>query len=151
MRGWDMAMETSLACSSAAAAALFAASFFSLSALPHVSVCRCSTSAAHAAFFIPGGLSLGARSFLAFGAPSSAILFGDMVVEEKRGATTVRDFGWENGYRRRILEGNEINGGELPFLSPTPRVRSTFRVFLFHPESPSAPRKAGDGLGSSDG
>jgi hypothetical protein len=44
-RGWDMAMETSLACSSAAAA-LFAASFFSLSALPRVSVCRCSTSAA---------------------------------------------------------------------------------------------------------
>jgi hypothetical protein len=78
-----MAMETSLACSSAAAA-LFAASFFSLSALPRVSVCRRSTSAAHAAFVIPGGLSLGARGFLAFGAPSSAILFDGMVVEEKR-------------------------------------------------------------------
>jgi hypothetical protein len=77
-----MAMETSLACSSAAA--LFAVSFFSLSALPRVSVCRCSTSAAHAAFVMPGGLSLGARGFLAFGAPSSAILFGDMVVGEKR-------------------------------------------------------------------
>jgi hypothetical protein len=77
-----MAMETSLTCSSAAA--LFAASFFSLSALPHVSVCRCSTSTAHAAFVMPGGLSLGARGFLAFGAPSSAILFGGMVVEEKR-------------------------------------------------------------------
>jgi hypothetical protein len=63
----------------------------------------------------------------------------------------MRDFGGENGYRRRILEGNEINDGELPFLSPTPRVRSTFRAFLFHPESPSAPRKAGDGLGSPDG
>jgi hypothetical protein len=79
----DMAMETSLACSSAAAA-LFAASFFSLSALPRVSVCRRSTSAAHAVFVIPGDLSLGARGFLAFGAPSSAILFGGMVVEEKR-------------------------------------------------------------------
>jgi hypothetical protein len=30
-----------------------------------------------------GGLSLGARGFLAFGASSSAILFGGMVVEEK--------------------------------------------------------------------
>jgi hypothetical protein len=78
-----MAMETSLACSSTAAA-LFAASFFSLSTLSHVSVYRRSTSAAHAAFVIPGGLSLGARGFLAFGAPSSAILFGGMVVEEKR-------------------------------------------------------------------
>jgi hypothetical protein len=78
-----MAMETSLACSFAAAA-LFAASFFSLSALPRVSVCRRSTSAAHATFVIPGGLSLGARGFLAFSVPSSAILFGGMVVEEKR-------------------------------------------------------------------
>jgi hypothetical protein len=78
-----MAMETSLACSTAAAA-LFAASFFSLSALLRVSVCRCSTSAAHATFVIPSGLSLGGRGFLAFGAPSSAILFGGMVVEEKR-------------------------------------------------------------------
>jgi hypothetical protein len=79
-----MAMETSLACSSAAAAALFAASFFSLSALPRVSAWRRSTSAAHVAFVMPGGLSLGARGFLAFGAPSSAILFGGMVVDEKR-------------------------------------------------------------------
>jgi hypothetical protein len=79
----DMAMEISLACLSAAAA-LFAASFFSLSALLCVSVCRCSTSAAHAAFVIPGDLSLGARGILAFGTPSSVILFGGMVVEEKR-------------------------------------------------------------------
>jgi hypothetical protein len=63
----------------------------------------------------------------------------------------VGDFGGENGYMRRILEGNEINGGELPFLSPTPWARSMFRAFSFHPESPSAPRKAGDGLGSPDG
>jgi hypothetical protein len=80
-----MAMETILACSSAvAAAALFAASFFSLSALPRVSVSRRATSAAHAALVMPGGLSLGARGFLVFGAPSSAILFGGTVVEEKR-------------------------------------------------------------------
>jgi hypothetical protein len=79
-----MAMETSLACSSAAAAALFAASFFSLSALPQVSVSRRATSAVHAALVMPGGLSLGARGFLVFDAPSSAILFGGMVVEEKR-------------------------------------------------------------------
>jgi hypothetical protein len=78
-----MAMETNLACSSAAAV-LFAASFFSFSVLPHVSVCRRSTSAAHAAFVIPDDLSLVARGFLAFGAPSSAILFGGMVVKEKR-------------------------------------------------------------------
>jgi hypothetical protein len=80
-----MDMETSLACSSATTAvALFAASFFSLSALPRILVCRCSTSAPHAAFLQPGGLSFGARGFLAFGAPSSAIFFGGMVVEEKR-------------------------------------------------------------------
>jgi hypothetical protein len=77
-----MAMETSLACSFAAA--LFAASFFSLSVLPRVSVYRRSTSAAHAAFVIPGGLSFGARGFVAFGAPSSAIFFGGMMVEEKK-------------------------------------------------------------------
>jgi hypothetical protein len=144
-----MAMETSLACSSAAA--LFAASFFSLSALPHVSVYRRSTSVAHATFFIPGGLSLGARGFLALGAPSLAILFGGMVVEEKRRSCNCGDFGGENGYMRCILEGNEINGGELPFLWPTPRAHSTFRAFLFRPESPSASRKAGDGMGSLDG
>jgi hypothetical protein len=63
------------------------------------------------------------------------------------GAATVGDFGTENGYMQRILEENEINGRELPFLSPTPRARSPFHAFLFHPESPSAPRKAGDGLG----
>jgi hypothetical protein len=63
----------------------------------------------------------------------------------------VGDFGGENGYMRRILEGNKINGGELPFLSPTPWARSPFRAFLFRPESPSMPRKAGDGLGSPDG
>jgi hypothetical protein len=63
----------------------------------------------------------------------------------------VGDFDGENGYMRRILEGNEINGGELPFLSPTPRARSTFRAFLFHPEFPSVPRKAGDGLDLPDG
>jgi hypothetical protein len=79
-----MAMETSLACSFAAAAALFVASFFSLSDLPRVSVCRRSTSAAHTVFVIPAGLSLGARGFLAFGMPSLMILFGGMVVEEKR-------------------------------------------------------------------
>jgi hypothetical protein len=47
-------------------------------------VYRRSTSAAHDEFVIPGGLSLGARGFLDFGASSSAILFGGMVVEEKR-------------------------------------------------------------------
>jgi hypothetical protein len=49
-----MDMETSLACSFAAAtAALFAASFFSLSALPRVSVYRPSASAAHLALSNP--------------------------------------------------------------------------------------------------
>jgi hypothetical protein len=47
-------------------------------------VCRRSTSVAHAAFVISGDLSLGTRGFLTFGTPSSAILFGGMVVEEKR-------------------------------------------------------------------
>jgi hypothetical protein len=40
----------------------------------------------------------------------------------------VGEFGGENGYMRRILEGNGINGGELPFLWPTPRARSMFRA-----------------------
>jgi hypothetical protein len=59
-------METSLACSSAAA--VFAVSFFSLSALPRVLVCRRSTSGTHAAFVIPASLSLGAPGILTFGA-----------------------------------------------------------------------------------
>jgi hypothetical protein len=42
----------------------------------------------------------------------------------------VGNFGGKNGYMRRILEGNKINGGELPFLWPTPRARSTFRAFF---------------------
>jgi hypothetical protein len=63
----------------------------------------------------------------------------------------VGEFCGENGYMQRILEGNEINGGELPFLWPTPRARLMFCMFLFHPESPSEPQKAGDGLGSPDG
>jgi hypothetical protein len=63
----------------------------------------------------------------------------------------VGDFSGENGYMRRILKGNKINGGELPFLSLTPRARSSFRAFSFRPESPSAPRKAGDGMDSPDG
>jgi hypothetical protein len=78
-----MDMETSLACSSTAAA-LFVVSFFSLSALPRVLVCQRSTFAAHVVFVQPSGLSFGARGFLPFGAPLSTILFGGMVVEEKR-------------------------------------------------------------------
>jgi hypothetical protein len=35
-------------------------------------------------FVQPDGLSFGTHGFLAFGAPSSAIFFGGMVVEEKR-------------------------------------------------------------------
>jgi hypothetical protein len=63
----------------------------------------------------------------------------------------VGDFGGEKGYMRHILEGNKINGGELPFLSPIPRARWPFRAFLIRPESPNAPRKAEDGLDSPDG
>jgi hypothetical protein len=63
----------------------------------------------------------------------------------------VGDFGGEMGICGTLMAGNGINGGELPFLSPTPRARSPFRAFLFRPESPSAPRKAGDVLGSPDG
>jgi hypothetical protein len=102
-----MDMETSLACSSAAAA-LFAVSFFSLSALPRVSVCRRSTSAGHLAFVQPASLSFGARGFLAFGAPSSAISFGGMVVEGERRSCHyggMVEFGGENGHMRHILEG----------------------------------------------
>jgi hypothetical protein len=67
------------------------------------------------------------------------------------GAATVGDFGGKNGYMLRILEKNKINGGELPFLSPILRARSPIHVFLFRPESPSASRKAGDGLDSPNG
>jgi hypothetical protein len=74
-----------------------------------------------------------------------------MVAEEKRRSCNCGGFRRGKWVYARILEGNEINGGELPFLSPTPRARLTFRVFLFRPESPSAPRKAGDDLGSPDG
>jgi hypothetical protein len=115
-----MDMETSLACSSAAtAAALFTASFFSLSALPRVLVCRCSMFAAHLAFVQPGDLSFGARGFLAFDAPSSAIFFGGMVVEGERRSCNyggMEEFSGENGYMRRILEGKQNKWRELPFL-----------------------------------
>jgi hypothetical protein len=90
-----MAMKTSLACSSAAtAAALFGASFFSLSALPRVSVSQRAMSAAHTAFVMPGGLSLGAHGFIAFAMPSSTILFSGMVVEEKRRRYNCGGFRW---------------------------------------------------------
>jgi hypothetical protein len=153
-----MDMETSLACSSAASAALFAASFFSLSALLRVLVCRRSTSAAHLAFVQPGGLSFGACGFLAFDAPSSAIFFGGMVVDGERRscncggmAVAPLKFGGENGYMWHILEGKRNKWRELLFLWPTPRACSTFHAFLFRPESPTAPRKAENSLGSPDG
>jgi hypothetical protein len=137
-----MAMEISRACSSAAAA-LFAVSFFSLSALPRVLVSRRATSAAHAAFVMPVGLSLGARGFLAFGAPSSAIHFGGMVVKEKRRSCYCAGFWREKGYMRRILEGNKINGGELPFLSPTAGLLAVSRVFV----SSGVPERASESRG----
>jgi hypothetical protein len=45
-------------------------------------------------FVIPDGLSFDARGFLAFGAPSSAILFGGMVVEEKRRSSNCGGIRW---------------------------------------------------------
>ena len=116
-------METSLACSSAAAATFFALSFFSLSALPRVSFRRRSTSAAHCAFVQPGGLCFGARGFLAFGMPSMASFFGGMVVEGKR---RICNCGGEwrlllrNSAGKMVLCGafwreNEINGGNNQF------------------------------------
>jgi hypothetical protein len=63
----------------------------------------------------------------------------------------VVDFGVKNRYMQHILEGNKINGGELPFLSPTPQARLMFHAFSFRLESPSTSRKAGNGLGSPDG
>ena len=68
-RAWPMlmAMETFLACSSYAAnAALFALSFFSLSALALVSTCCRSSSAAHSVLDTPGGRSFFGRDFLGF-------------------------------------------------------------------------------------
>ena len=46
------------------------------------------------------------------------------------------------------LEGNRQ---DLAFLSPTTRVHTMFRAKCFRPESPSAPRGTGDGVGSPDG
>jgi hypothetical protein len=54
---------------------------------------------------MPGGRSLGARGFLVFGAPSSAILFGGMVVAEKRRSCNCGGFRRGNGYMRRINGG----------------------------------------------
>jgi hypothetical protein len=56
----------------------------------------------------------------------------------------VGDFGGENGYMRRILEGNKINGGELPFFSPTPRACSMFRAFFV---SSGVPERASESWG----
>jgi hypothetical protein len=55
------------------------------------------------------GLSFSACGFLAFGASSSAIFFGGMVVEGERRSCNyggMADFGGENEYMRCILEGN---------------------------------------------
>ena len=43
------------------------------------------------------------------------------------------------------------NRQDLVFPSPTTRVHMTFRAKIFRPESPSAPRGAGGGVGSPDG
>jgi hypothetical protein len=48
------------------------------------------------------------------------------------------DFSGENGYMRCILEGNEISGGELPFLSPThhgPARRFAHFCFVWSPRA----------------
>jgi hypothetical protein len=43
----------------------------------------------------------------------------------------VGDFGGKNGYMRRILEGNKINGGELPFCRRHRRPARCFARFCF--------------------
>jgi hypothetical protein len=43
------------------------------------------------------------------------------------------------------------NRQDLVFQSPTTRVHTPFRAKIFRPESPSAPRGAGGGVGSPDG
>jgi hypothetical protein len=48
-------------------------------------------------FVQPGGLSFGVRGFLPFGAPSSAIFFGGMVVERRGGDATVGEFSGKMG------------------------------------------------------
>jgi hypothetical protein len=139
-----MDMETSLACSSAAtAAALFAVSLFSLSTLPRVSVCRRSTSAAHAAFVQPGGLSFGAHGFLSFGMPSSEIFFGGMVVEEKRRSYNCE--GIRRGKRVYVVhfEGkrNKWRGTTL-YVADTTGPLNVSRIFVSSgvPERPSESR-----------
>jgi hypothetical protein len=74
---------------------------------------------------------LGARGFLTFGVPSRRSSSAAWWWKRSGGAATVGDFGGENGYMRCILEGNEINGGELPFLSLTPRPARRFARFCF--------------------
>jgi hypothetical protein len=144
-----MDMETSLACSSAAA--LFATSFFSLSTVPRILVCRRSTSAAHTTFFIPGGLSFGAHGFLTFSAPSSAIFFGGMVVEEKRSSCN------RGGIRRgKWVYAAHFGGKQNKWQGTTLSVADTMgpldvsSVFVLSgvPERASESR---DGLGSPDG
>ena len=144
-RGWPMlmAMETFLACSSSAAnAALFALSFFSLSALALVSTCRRSSSAAHSALDTPGGRSFFGRDFLGF---------GGMVVDEKEEEEN------GDGYTNSAGENGDMqaNWREIDRIwRSSRRLRGSTRLFrakLFRPESPSAPRETGDGVGSPDG
>jgi hypothetical protein len=42
----------------------------------------------------------------------------------------VGDFGGENGYMWRILEGNEINGGNYPSVIDTVGLLDVSRVFV---------------------
>ncbi|KAK1620754.1 hypothetical protein QYE76_026271 [Lolium multiflorum] len=155
------AMLIFLACSSWAAAALLAAAFFTLSALQLVSISRRFSSAAHCAFVMPGGRSFLARGFL-------VVPFGGIVVDEKMrrravveekappGTGTGRRGEWrnsagENGDMQANWREWRENRQDLVFLSPTTRVHTVFRAKTFHPESPSAPRGTGDGVGSPDG
>ena len=153
-----MAMLIFLACLSWAAAALLAAAFFTLSALPLVSTSRRISSTAHSAFVMPGGRSFFARGFL-------IVAFGGIVVDEKTrrravvdektppGNGTGRRGEWTNsaGENGDMQANWRENRQDLVFLSPTTRVHTTFRAKFFRPESPSAPRGTGDGVGSLDG
>jgi hypothetical protein len=90
------------------------------------------------------GLSLGARGFLAFGALSSAILFGGMVVEEKRRSYNCGRFRWgKMGICGTFWRETKLMAGNYPSVADTVGPLDVSHVFV----SSGVPERASESRG----
>jgi hypothetical protein len=97
-------------------------------------------------FVIPGGPSLGAHGFLAFGAPSSAILFGGIVVEEKRRSCNYGEI-WRGKWVYAVHFGGKRNKwwGTTLSVTDTTGPLDVSRIFV----SSGVPERASESRGWS--